>query len=226
VRRYFLPLSVHACIPDDSAIFLNLSQNRYFGLDRDQTRLFRRLLQGDLDADTEALAAELVSKSLLTTQPRYSRILCLPSIEMPERSLVPAEIYDPPASSIGHFSNFIAACLAVATALRGRSLHCAVTRFATLKARMPGNDGFKSEQTQTLLKIFRHCRPIIYAARDNCLFDSLVLGDFLRRYGVSSTCVFGVRTMPFAAHCWIQTNKCVLNGIPEIVNRYVPILSV
>ena len=69
-------------------------------------------------------------------------------------------------------------------------------------------------------------RPLLYTARDKCLFDSIALSLFLLRHGIPSLVVFGVNTAPFEAHCWIQHGDRVLNGTPEFVTAFTPIMTV
>ena len=46
----------------------------------------------------------------------------------------------------------------------------------------------------------------------------------LRRAGQNAAWVFGVRTWPFSAHCWLQIGDAVLDDDPERVSRYTPIM--
>lgn len=57
-----------------------------------------------------------------------------------------------------------------------------------------------------------------------CLFQALVLRLFVRRGGAACDWVFGVRTWPFSAHCWLQSGDLVLNDLAERVGAYRPIL--
>ena len=59
-----------------------------------------------------------------------------------------------------------------------------------------------------------------------CLFQALVLRLFLRRGGLDADWIFGVRTWPFAAHCWIQSGDLVLNDLAERAGAYRPIMAV
>lgn len=59
-----------------------------------------------------------------------------------------------------------------------------------------------------------------------CLFQALVLRLFLRRAGLDGDWVFGVRTWPFSAHCWLQSEDLVLNDLAERVGAYRPIMVV
>lgn len=56
-----------------------------------------------------------------------------------------------------------------------------------------------------------------------CLPRSLALLDFLARRGCPAQLVFGVRTHPFEAHCWVQAGNIVLNDTLSRVRWYTPI---
>lgn len=59
-----------------------------------------------------------------------------------------------------------------------------------------------------------------------CLFQALVLRLFLRRGGLDADWIFGVRTWPFSAHCWMQSGDLVLNDLAERAGAYRPIMAV
>ncbi len=59
-----------------------------------------------------------------------------------------------------------------------------------------------------------------------CLYRSFMLLVFLRRAGFDATWMFGVRTWPFEAHCWLQVEDTVLDDLAERVGSYTPILAV
>jgi hypothetical protein len=77
-----------------------------------------------------------------------------------------------------------------------------------------------------LVTAFVHMRPLFCTARDACLLDSVTLMHFLARYGVFPTWVFGVRTEPFYAHCWVQQGDYVFNDTPDFINGFSSILVV
>ena len=223
--EYFYSAEVFSCIVDGRAIFCNLKTDQYLGLDGDHSLLFQRMLLNVRDAQTEALAEELIAKQLLSASADSGRPPAPVKIEQPRESLLDPVFDDPPRVTARHFAAFVAACVSVRIALRHRSTHHALRRFGALQARIGRRAlPFDLQRAQTLARIFRHLRPIVYRAYDNCLYDLLVFGDFLRRHNVRSNCILGVRTMPFEAHCWLQTDGRVVNGVPELVNRFVPIL--
>lgn len=60
-------------------------------------------------------------------------------------------------------------------------------------------------------------------ANGACLQRAFQLRRRLARRGVATDWVFGVRTWPFAAHCWLQIDDCVIGDRLERVRAYTPI---
>jgi hypothetical protein len=59
-----------------------------------------------------------------------------------------------------------------------------------------------------------------------CVFRSFMLMRLLSRAGICSPrWVFGVRTWPFHAHCWVQDGDIVLTDHAESLLRYTPIFA-
>jgi hypothetical protein len=229
--QYFLPNWVHVCLPEEGAVFLDVRRDRYFGLDQSQTRAFCALFQDSSPAheDAQAVARQLLEMKLLTTEASDARPLAHPAIGLPEASVLEPTYDSKPKIRFHHLANFAMACAAVRLAMKLGSTDRATSRFSTLRARLTAKPAVSArgpEYVSELVKVFVYLRPLIYAAKDNCLYDSLVLGDFLRRYHVPSTCVFAVRTRPFAAHCWVQVDALIANGTVEFARWFVPILAV
>ncbi|HEY3949843.1 lasso peptide biosynthesis B2 protein [Phenylobacterium sp.] len=59
-----------------------------------------------------------------------------------------------------------------------------------------------------------------------CLVRSFLLLRFLQRRGADAQWVLGVRTWPFAAHCWAQVGDVALDDVPERLVGYRPICVV
>lgn len=59
-----------------------------------------------------------------------------------------------------------------------------------------------------------------------CLLRSFMLLRTLRRQGLDALWVFGVRTWPFHAHCWLQCEDTVLDDPAERIWAYTPIMVV
>ncbi|MCC7266857.1 MAG: lasso peptide biosynthesis B2 protein [Caulobacteraceae bacterium] len=59
-----------------------------------------------------------------------------------------------------------------------------------------------------------------------CLVRSFMLLRHLQRHGASAQWIFGVRTWPFRAHCWVQSGDVVLDDYWERLIPYRPLLAV
>lgn len=57
-----------------------------------------------------------------------------------------------------------------------------------------------------------------------CLYRSFMLLRHLRRRGHDALWLFGVRTWPFEAHCWLQVGDMVLDDSADRISAYTPIL--
>ena len=58
-----------------------------------------------------------------------------------------------------------------------------------------------------------------------CLPASLVTCLFLRRKGVDSRLVFGVRSHPFEAHCWVEQGGAVVDDDVDRLRAFTPIAT-
>lgn len=83
-----------------------------------------------------------------------------------------------------------------------------------------------SASVERLTGIFLRLRAWTYTAHDRCMFDSMVLANFLHRCGHSARFVVGVSGQPFAAHSWVQLGEYALNELDSRARRYAPILVV
>ncbi|MBO9378360.1 lasso peptide biosynthesis B2 protein [Sphingomonas histidinilytica] len=66
-------------------------------------------------------------------------------------------------------------------------------------------------------------RPLVPRS-GRCLVRSLLLLHMLELRGAHAKWIFGVRTHPFDAHCWVEHDGVVLNDTLEHVRWYTPIV--
>lgn len=59
-----------------------------------------------------------------------------------------------------------------------------------------------------------------------CLYRAWLLRRILQAHGQRAVWVFGVKTWPFGAHCWLQIDDCVLDDDPDRVALYTPIMAI
>ena len=93
-------------------------------------------------------------------------------------------------------------------------------------ARVPMTPALEASGIRTLSHDFFRIRPFVYSSRDKCLYDCMVLLEFLAYFELFPTLVIGVTTFPFRAHCWLQYGPLVLTDYVEHTRAYTPILVV
>jgi hypothetical protein len=230
MTAYFLPQWIYLCFTGDGAVFLDIRHDKYSGLDPARTQLLAALLAGNNGrVECEMLANELVNAGLLSPRSNeHTRPLAATSFDPPESVLWEPDDDIPTVTAL-HVIRFLASCISVWAALHWRSLEYALARLQARKARLTSNVYCSSNvaTAKQLASVFVYLRTFVYTASDHCLYDSLVLSTFLHRYRIPSTCVFGVRTLPFSAHCWVQTDRALMTEVNlEYVATFSPICTI
>ena len=81
------------------------------------------------------------------------------------------------------------------------------------------------DRSRELVDIFGRLRSL-FPRRYLCLFDSLALIEFLARYDLFPSWIFGVRLEPWAAHCWVQEAGHIFNEELEEAAGYTPVMGI
>jgi hypothetical protein len=224
-----LPKYVYLCLTHNGAVFLNVRKNRYYGLGGAEINTLRSAMLSAQTADRSAtsLVDELVEKGLLCRGDCSGRTLEQIQMSAGRIPLISTFAHDPDPvrPSLSQISYFAYACARAAVLKNLGSLEHVIER---VKARRPSSqmsDAFDLQRARELVSVCRYLRPLFYAGRRNCLLDSLVTLEFLALYELFPTWVFGVRTAPFAAHCWVQYDDYIVNDRPEYVADFTPILA-
>ncbi len=238
--RYALPQHVFVCRSHEHIVFLNLKQDRYLALDAVTAGGLATLVQGwpspaiDNEAqcvatakDPEIVAQFLMKRGLLTADGTVGKDATPVSIEPPTSERVPDDLGSNPSISAGILGHFLSATLLAAIQFRFRPLEHVVQRVrrrneATRRKQAPVD----LSRVESLIAAFARLRPFLFTSKNACLFESFALLEFLSRYGIYPSWVFGVQTRPFAAHCWLQLDGVVLNDTIEHVSGYTPIMVV
>lgn len=228
---YFLAHHAYVCRSGELTIILDLRRDKYLALDPASSSALKDLVAGwpkDLcglgrppDADVEELTADLRQQGLLTVDSHAGKAVD----PMPFKGVIDSLIDDDPRKrpevNVRQIAQFLRASTTAALLLRLRSLEHVVNRNRTRKARLYDND---VHRLNALVSAFEALRPFFFTSKDACLFHALALCEFLALNGLHADWVFGVRTPPFSAHCWVQHGTSVLNDIPDRVRRFRPIM--
>jgi len=238
MARYGLASHVFVCRDEEYVVVLDLRQDRYFTLDAAKSAALGIEIpgwpalapHGDSPATAvDAVAAPLQRRGWLLESPRDSKDATPVRIQAPEAELVEGADFSQARVKIGPglLFSFVAASVFAKLALRFWRFERVVKRVARRRARCAGAGGpLDMERAQQLIAAFGCMRVFLFSSRDECLHDSLTVVEFLARYGLYPSWVFGVRARPFQAHCWVQHGGMVFNDSVEQVSAYVPIMVV
>ena len=173
-----------------------------------------------------AVIANLLAQGMLVSGAggRPATALELPTVR---RTLLEFDFDQPPTARAADLGRFALAWMRARASLAARPICSIVADVRARKARrLPRARAPDPARERALLMTFVHLRPLFYTVRRACLLDSLTLVHFLAASGVYPQWVFGVRTAPFDAHCWVQRDEVLFNDTPDRVRQYSPILLV
>jgi hypothetical protein len=233
---YLLSSHVHLCVTGDHAVLLDLRRDRYVGLGPRQSWALAAHVEGwpaassgqasSPSAPDSAVLDRLLAEGMLTADPARGRPACPAVLAEAGRTLTADELDGRPSPSMTQVVKFLRASLAARLALKWRSIESVVRTVAARKARRAGVNANAGAVAREAAEVFLYLRPLLFGARDECLYDSLALVEFLALHEVYPQWVFGVQTRPFLAHSWVQQGTAVCNDSPEHVRAFTPILVV
>jgi hypothetical protein len=237
VQRYLLACHVFACMAGEQVVLLDLRRDQYLALDSESSRHLREAIidwpvapseRLDSQQAIDATLEELRQRDLITLDTVKGKSATPVTAPPPTQTLLPPpEIFADAGSTSrsAQFPRVAAVLIAAGTAslwLRLRGIEWIVHTLSRRVDQTPLNE----DLTKELVAQFYDSRPFLFSARNACLFDSLALMLLLRRFRVCPRWIFGIRTGPFAAHCWLQHGNIVLNDTVENVRSYTPIMLV
>jgi len=233
---YFLSPHVHLCVAGKQVVLLDLERDKYLSMAR--AHPIGRWVRGwpvpavDSTAPKEGasdaenrLLSKMISQGLLVKDASLGKEASPAIVEPPKHAMVEYDLNSRPRTT---FAQLWRVCIAYATAkwsLKRRPIK-EVVQAARLRKRRGPTSTEDPAVVRPLVTAFVHLRPLVYTAKDACLLDSLTLVNFLAGYGVFPELIFGVKTDPFYAHCWVQQGDFVFNDTPDYVGGFSPILVV
>lgn len=205
---------VHAAALDEDLVFLDVETDAYFCL-AGGGRHLRLRGDGAVEPRPARAADDLVAAGLLDVTARPRSPLAPPAVAsgLPDGR---------PAITVASLGTAL-----VVNRLAARAV--ATLPFKTLLefVRPLAPQALVSPSKALLDDAGRFSAITPWLPRDGvCLMRSLQQRLFLERRGHAAAWVFGVRTWPFEAHCWLQAGPVVLDDAIEHVRSFTPILTV
>lgn len=208
----YLPAHIHMAWCGTDVVILDLLEDRYALLVDVGDVVRPGPMPGTLLVDTE-VRGELAGMGLVTND-RPDR----PRLKMPD---LRGELAGGPG---GHGLNATRALLnsIISTIIfKDRPLGDLVTAAAGRRRQSVR----RTEHLAAFVGMFQSVQPLVPFEGD-CLQRAWMLHHHLHACGFAPRWVFGVRTWPFLAHCWVQIDDHVVGDRFEHVQGFTPILAV
>jgi len=239
---YFLSPHVHVCVAGKQVVLLDLEHDKYLSLasassigrwvrgwpapPADSTAT-NEDPAGPSESDPDSpLLAKMIEQGLLVKDASLGKEASPVSAEQPEYAMVEHDLNSRPSTTIEHLWRVCTAYTSAKWALRRRPIKEVVEATLLRKEQAQASGGLDVDTVRPLVTAFVYLRPLFFTSKDACLLDSLTLVNFLAGYSVFPQWVFGVKTDPFYAHCWVQHGDFVFNDTPDYIRGFSPILVV
>ena len=238
MARYALAGHVFVCLSGEHLVLLDLKEDRYWALEASQTAGLGALVSGwpvqvggatheePPSEETTAALEVLQSRGLLTQGIPPGKDATPVKPTLPATELI-SETETSPGPRLGRWITFFAASAFAKFALRTWPFERVIQRVKQRKQLLAKRAApLDAGRARKLVEAFMRYRVFLFSSKDECLYDSFALLEFLARYSIYADWVFGVQTRPFAAHCWVQQGDIVFNDTVEHVSGYTPIMVV
>ena len=212
----FLGTGVHAAGVGDDVVFLDTGSDAYFCL-AGAAGVLTLGPRGQIDVLRGDVAAQLLEAGLLARQPAQGTAMAPPPPTASIRLAPDASTPLTPGLVLGALSATLEAARCFSGASFARLLEGPAPSPLALENPSPALTDAVAQ--------FEKLRPWL-PLQGECLLRSYHLRTFLRARGLDALWVFGVRTWPFDAHCWLQAGETVLDEDLERLSAYQPIMAV
>lgn len=232
---------LYVCVAGDNVILLDLRRDKYFAVTGRAARALASVVPGwptttssELEqlpvlSETEVrrIVQFYVDSGVLTASESEGKP-AIPIQYPPPRDLVPLGFDLDTSRSISckDIGNVLCGSTLAAYSWRTASLYAIVRQVAARKARAANRTPFDCQAAAELACTYRRLQAFLFTGKNRCLLQSLSFANFLSFYGLFPDWVFGVQTRPFAAHCWLQQDRYLLNETPDGVKLFTPIFAV
>ena len=238
---YFLSPHVHVCVAGKQVVLLDLERDKYLSMafahpigrwvrgwpvtPTDPGVIREEAPSGESGAESRLLE-KMLAQGLLVKDASRGKEASPVVAESPRFAMVEHDLVSRPRTTLAHLWRVCVAYTSAKWALKRRPIKEVVQAARLRKSRQSSASTLDAGTLRPLVTAFVHLRPLFYTAKDACLLDSLTLVNFLAGYDFFPQWVFGVKTDPFYAHCWVQHEDFAFNDTPDYVRGFSPILVV
>lgn len=218
-----LRAGVSYCEVSERLLFLDTVADRYFCLQAGVEHAFRNLIAEKRldDAGRQSLASMIDCGLLLETATH--------GVPFPFRPVQQASLslLDTPDQSVSG-ARVASALVYILTAryrLRHSRLDSILRNLDLRKIPWPRNNIVNLDEMRTAAMAFERT-SFFLQSHDKCLSRSIALARFLAAHNLPAQLVIAVKLRPFAAHCWVQSGRWLVNDRVDRTRNFTPILAI
>lgn len=241
--QLYLTKQSFVCLTDNTLVFLDLQKDKYSCLEQQHTQPVSKLLglpiagayestSGDklstINKEAADVVQDLIENGLATQDANKGK----------QAKFIPADTklqemlgYPPgegPKINAVHIFNFFKALIIAKVSREFLPIEYTVNRVKRRKDRYTAKGGTETDykRINELVEVYKILKPLFVTVKDECLFNSLFLIEFLACYRVYPSWYFGVRLNEFYAHAWVQDSNVVYDDFIYSICQNEPIMSV
>lgn len=240
--QFLLTKPTFVCLTNDTLVFLDLHNDKYMCLESKHTEPLSALLglpvpsTNELDSsgasfdsnsgcngEVANVVRDLTDRGLITRDSDNGKRAELIPQESDLKELLGYEIGKGPKIHVSHALNFFRALIITKFMLRWASMERIIVRIRGRKRN--SSSELNDEKINELVEIYKILKPLFVTVKDNCLFNSFFLIEFLACHRIYPAWYFGVKLNEFSAHCWVQGGNYIYDD--TIVHTYThrPIMT-
>jgi hypothetical protein len=209
---------VHLATIGEDVVFLDVSRDAYFCIPDGVAALRPAADRRSFAPLTSEIAAGLIEANLAVPDISSRPLEGTRMPQLPTRALEPA----PGRMTVRDRLKLAGALWDLVTRYAGRDLSGVLAVAAAPQTVF--NSAAAEAEAVRLAGIFERIVIWLPVPR-KCVVRSFLLLRFLQRSGCNAAWIFGVRTWPFGAHCWLQLGDLALDDAPERLQAYQPIFA-
>lgn len=236
-----LTKNTFVALTDEMLVFLELHNDNYSCLERRHTKFLTRLLglptedddepEGvteDRDHENTKVVEDLMERGLVTGDAKVGKRAEFVTQHSEITEMLGYMPGDGPQVRFSDIIRFFRALIVTKSLIKFASMERIVMRVKQRKDRYYAKGEFvlDDERLSALVETYKILRPLFVTVKDNCLFNSLFLIEFLACYRVFPKWYFGVRLNEFYAHCWVQDRNVIYDDFIQNTCQNQPIMTV
>jgi hypothetical protein len=229
-------------LTDETLVFLDLHRDKYSCLERRHTRPVVQLLglpvpddgkpaeraEDQESEDAAKVIEDLIDRGLVTRDPDKGKRAEFVTQYSELKEMLGYFPGEGPEVRFDDVVKFFKALIVTKSLLKFASMERIVMRVKRRKDRYYAKGGTMpdDERLNELVETYKILKPLFVTVKDQCLFNSLFLIEFLACYRVYPNWYFGVRLNEFYAHCWVQDRNVIYDDSIVWTNANQPIMAV